>query len=57
MTRAWEQMLYKNRLKELELFSLEKKRLRGDLIDVYKYLRGGCREDRASLFSAVFGNR
>ena len=56
MNWGLEHLPCEERLSNPGLFSFEKKRLRRDLINVYKYLKCGSQRDMADLFSAVCGD-
>ena len=52
-----EHLLYEDRLRELGLFSLEKRRHWGDLIATSQYLKGAYKKTREGLFRRVCRDR
>jgi len=57
MIRGLEQLSCEERLRELGLFSLEKRRLQGDLIAAFQYLKWAYRKDGENIFSRAYCDR
>ena len=57
MIQGMEHLSYGDRLREQGLFSLEKRRLRGDLIAAFQYLKGAYKQEGSQLFERVDNSR
>ncbi|GAB0191549.1 hypothetical protein GRJ2_001620200 [Grus japonensis] len=57
MIRGLEHLSYEDRLRELGLFSLEKRRLQGDLRAAFQYLKGDYRKAGEGLFTRAWSDR
>jgi len=57
MMRGLEHLCYEERLRELGLFSLEKRRLGGDLTAAFQYLKGAYNKGGDRLFTRACSDR
>ena len=57
MIRGQEHLQYEDRMRDLGLFSLEKRRLRGDLTVAFQYLEGAYKQEGNQLFTRVDNSR
>ena len=57
MIRGLERLSSEERLRELGLFSLEKRRLQGDLIVAFQYSKGAYKQEGEWLFTRVDSDR
>ncbi|KAK4819567.1 hypothetical protein QYF61_007078 [Mycteria americana] len=57
MIRGLEHLSYEERLKELELFSLENRRLQGHLVVAFRYIKGAYKKGAERLFTKTCSDR
>ena len=57
MIRGLEHLSYEERLRKLGLFRLEKRRLQGDLIAAFQYLKGAYKQEGEQLLARVDSDR
>ncbi|GAB0204446.1 hypothetical protein GRJ2_002910200 [Grus japonensis] len=57
LIRGLEPLSYETRLRQLGLFSLEKRRLQGDLIAAFQYLKGAYKKSGERLFTRACSDR